>query len=51
MKCPDCGIEMDMISGIMVCPECDMLNKTIEEKPWIQGDKDDNSQDETETPE
>jgi len=51
MKCPDCGIEMDMISGIMVCPDCDMLNKTIEEKPWIQGDKDDNSQDETETPE
>ena len=35
----------------MKCPDCDMLNKTIEEKPWIQGDKDDSSRDETDTPE
>jgi len=48
MRCPDCDTVMELISGIMVCPECDMLNKTIEEKPWIQGDKDDNSQNETE---
>ena len=43
MKCPDCGETMEMISGILVCPECDMLNKTIEEKPWCQGDKDDDN--------
>ena len=43
MRCPDCDTVMELISGIMVCPECDMLNKTIEEKPWIQGDKDDSS--------
>ena len=44
MRCPDCDAVMDIISGIPVCPECDMLNKTIEEEPWFQGDKDDNSE-------
>ena len=44
MNCPDCGKEMVMESGMMVCPDCDMLNKTIQDKPWFQGDKDDNSE-------
>ena len=51
MTCPDCGKQMDLISGILVCPDCDMMNKTIEEAPWYQGDKDDSNRDETETPE
>ncbi len=51
MNCPDCGEPMDMISNIFVCRECEMMNKTIEEKPWIQGDSDDSNRDETETPE
>ena len=48
MNCPDCGVTMEMISGLMVCPDCDMMNKTIEEKPWTQGEEDDCSRDETE---
>ena len=44
MKCEYCGEPMEMISGILVCPVCDMLNKTIEEEPWIQGENDDNSE-------
>lgn len=43
MRCPDCDTEMEMISGIMVCPECEMMNKTIQEEPWFQGEDDDNS--------
>jgi len=44
MKCPDCGKEMEMESGMMVCLNCDMLNKTIQEEPWFQGEKNDSSE-------
>ena len=39
MNCPDCGKPMDMISNIYVCRDCEMLNKTIEEEPWYQGEE------------
>lgn len=48
MKCPECGEEMIMVKGCLICPVCDdiELNKTLDAEHWIQGNNDDNSQNE-----
>ena len=43
MKCPDCGGPLEMMSGMLICPDCEGLNKTLDDDTWYQGDLDEDN--------
>jgi len=47
MKC-ECGLNLENIGGLMLCPECDIIeepmDKTLNDDKWVQEKHDDSNQ-------